>query len=61
MRLKDINFDVHRVIAVDLLHEVELGVWKDVLEHLVRLLYALPGGKELVATLNTRFGSSSLY
>jgi hypothetical protein len=54
LRLKGINFDVHRVIAVDILHEVELGIWKNVLEHLVRVLYALPGGKELVATLNSR-------
>jgi hypothetical protein len=60
-RLKDINFDIHKALAVDLLHEVEIGIWKAVLEHLVRLLYGLPGGNELVATLNIRLEFHSFY
>jgi hypothetical protein len=31
-----------------------LGTWKALLTHLVRLLYALPRGSQLVATLDNR-------
>jgi hypothetical protein len=36
----------------DLLHEFELGVWKAVFTHLLRILYALGGDK--IQTLNLR-------
>ena len=36
----------------DLLHEFELGVWKAVLTHYMRLLYALGG--DGIQTLNER-------
>jgi hypothetical protein len=43
------------MLAVDLLHEFELGVWKAVFMHLVRLLYsALPAGR-LVTELDKRY------
>ncbi len=51
------------MLAVDLLHEFELGVWKAVFTHLMRILYAAGGDK--IQTLNTRYapirhmGSSS--
>jgi hypothetical protein len=32
------------MLAVDLLHEFELGVWKALFTHLIRLLYAATGG-----------------
>jgi hypothetical protein len=41
--------------VVDLLHEFEIGVWKSVLTHLIRMLYATPGGGGLVATLDKRY------
>jgi len=34
------GFDVYGLLVVDLLHEFELGVWKAVLTHLIRILYA---------------------
>jgi hypothetical protein len=37
----------------DLLHEFELGVWKAVFTHLLRILYAIPG--EAIQTLNQRY------
>ena len=37
------------------MHECELGTWKALFTHLIRLLYALPGGDRLVATLDNRF------
>jgi hypothetical protein len=36
----------------DVLHEFELGVWKAMLTHLLRVLYALAGDK--VAEFNFR-------
>jgi hypothetical protein len=36
-----IGFKIWEILVVDLLHEVELGVWKDLVKHLVRLLYSI--------------------
>lgn len=36
----------------DLLHEFELGVWKAVFTHLLRMLYTL--GENKIQTLNSR-------
>ena len=36
----------------DLLHEFELGVWKAIFTHLLRILYA--HGEDAIATLNRR-------
>ncbi len=41
----------------DLLHEFELGVWKAVFTHLIRLLYACGGDK--IQILNSRYASFS--
>ena len=44
------------MMVVDLLHEFELGVWKALLTHLVRVLHAAsqrPGA--LADILNTRY------
>lgn len=42
------------MLVVDLLHEFELGVWKALFTHLIRLLYASPNGEALVAELDRR-------
>ncbi|KAI0038329.1 hypothetical protein FA95DRAFT_1232934 [Auriscalpium vulgare] len=39
-RLQGTSFDFHKMLAVDLLHEFELGVWKAVFSHLIRILEA---------------------
>ncbi|KIK31599.1 hypothetical protein CY34DRAFT_103052, partial [Suillus luteus UH-Slu-Lm8-n1] len=44
-----------RILVVDFMHECELGTWKALFTQLIRLLYALPGGDHLVATLDNRF------
>ncbi|KAJ7762206.1 hypothetical protein B0H16DRAFT_1884179 [Mycena metata] len=60
------DFNLHQMLVVDFMHEFELGVWKNVFTHLIRLLYALPDGKNLVAELDRRyrqmprFGSSTI-
>jgi hypothetical protein len=33
------GLDVYSLLAVDLLHEVELGVWKALFTHIVRILH----------------------
>jgi hypothetical protein len=53
-RLGD-DFNLHQMLVVDFMHEFELGVWKNLFTHLVRLLYAIqPNGKELVTELDRR-------
>lgn len=37
----------------DLLHEFELGVWKNTFKHLLRILYA--AGGDLIQELNWRY------
>ncbi|KII83957.1 hypothetical protein PLICRDRAFT_46731 [Plicaturopsis crispa FD-325 SS-3] len=48
-------FDIHCALVVDLMHEFELGVFKDVFKHLIRLLYAAVPGGNAVIELNERF------
>jgi hypothetical protein len=43
------------MLVVDFMHECELGTWKALFTHLIRLLYSLPGGDGLVACLDNRF------
>jgi hypothetical protein len=43
------------MLVVDLMHECELGTWKALFTHLIRLLYALPQGSQLVATFDGRY------
>ncbi|KAG2737596.1 hypothetical protein P692DRAFT_201732945, partial [Suillus brevipes Sb2] len=54
-KLGPLGFDAFRMLVVDFMHECELGTWKALFIHLIRLLYALPGGDRLVATLDNRF------
>ena len=43
------------MLVVDLLHEFELGVWKALFTHLIRLLYAAGNGTDkLVIGLDRR-------
>lgn len=41
------------VLVVDLLHEFELGVWRMLLVHLLRILHA--SNKDLIHELDRRF------
>jgi hypothetical protein len=43
------------MLVIDFMHKCELGTWKALFMHLIRLLYALPGGDGLVACLDNRF------
>lgn len=41
------------MLVVDFMHEFELGVWKAVFKHLLRILYA--HGDSTISTLNERY------
>jgi hypothetical protein len=49
------------MLAVDLMHEFELGVWKTIYAHLIRLLYAVTPGGRMVTEFDRRYVSSLIY
>lgn len=51
-RLALLHFDFFRMFAPDLLHEFELGVWKAIFKHLIRIMYA--HGGDAIQKLNDR-------
>ncbi|KAG1842190.1 hypothetical protein DFJ58DRAFT_732177 [Suillus subalutaceus] len=51
--LSAFGFNVFAALVVDLLHEFELGVWRMLLVHLLRILFAL--NKDLVHELDKRY------
>ncbi|KAI0708940.1 hypothetical protein C8T65DRAFT_740004 [Cerioporus squamosus] len=53
-RLGHLGFNIQDVLVVDQLHEFELGIWKRVFSHLVRIVEAA-GGESAVQELNERF------
>jgi hypothetical protein len=53
-KLGALGLDPFRMLVVDFMHECELGTWKALFTHLVRILYSLAGGNQLVATLDAR-------
>ncbi|KAK7037661.1 hypothetical protein VNI00_010884 [Paramarasmius palmivorus] len=57
--LLPLGFDVYELLVVDLLHEFEIGVWKAILIHLVRLLYS--SGPSKVTELDYRFRQTPTY
>jgi hypothetical protein len=47
------GFNYHDMVVVDLMHEFELGVWKAIFLHLLRIVYA-HGGAAAIAELDHR-------
>lgn len=54
-RLSPFGLDVYRIVSVDILHEVEIGVWKSLFIHLLRLLEAIDKSK--LNVLNARYAA----
>ncbi|TRM61255.1 hypothetical protein BD626DRAFT_558654 [Schizophyllum amplum] len=52
-RLRDLGLNFYQLFVVDLLHEFELGVWKAIFIHLLRILQAR--GQAVVHELNRRY------
>ena len=46
------------MLVVDIMHEFELGVWKALFTHAIRILYAGAPGGRLVSLLDERYGDS---
>ncbi len=53
----DIDFNFYVLFVIDLMHEFELGVFKALFIHLIRICYAI--GPHVVQILNERFAYSS--
>ncbi|KAH7924391.1 hypothetical protein BV22DRAFT_1195981 [Leucogyrophana mollusca] len=58
-RLSQFKFDFFTLLVVDLMHEFELGVWKAVLAHLIRILFSI--GSHAVHEFNERFRSMPTF
>lgn len=54
-RLRIHGLNIFEALVVDLLHEVELGVWRALLIHLLRIIRVID--KDLVHELDRRFVS----
>lgn len=48
------DFSLSNMLVVDLLHEFELGIWKALFVHLIRVLYAAAPDGRLVVELDRR-------
>jgi hypothetical protein len=48
-----LGFNLHSMLVVDLMHEFELGVWKALFIHLIRILNAVD--KSLVHEMDRRY------
>lgn len=51
-KLRVHGLNVYSLFVVDFLHEFELGVWKAILTHLIRIMYAQ--GDSTVTKFNDR-------
>ncbi|KZT60991.1 hypothetical protein CALCODRAFT_447836, partial [Calocera cornea HHB12733] len=52
-KLRPLGFNVFDMLPVDLMHEIELRVWKSLLEHLIRILHAV--GPRAIIMLDFRY------
>ncbi|KAI0754052.1 hypothetical protein C8Q80DRAFT_1225985 [Daedaleopsis nitida] len=53
MRLREHGFNFYSLFVPDFLHEFELGVWKSIFTHFMRILYAAGGDR--IQEFNKRF------
>jgi len=54
-KLGCLGFNLFVMLVVDLMHEFELGVWKALFTHLIRILSATGAGDVLVHELDRRY------
>ena len=53
------RFNFYDMLVPDLMHEIELGVWKSIFTHLARVLYTV--SNDAVAILNSQYIIISIY
>ncbi|KAI0737525.1 hypothetical protein C8Q80DRAFT_1115077 [Daedaleopsis nitida] len=58
-KLRDFGLNVYEIFVPDLMHEFELGVWKAVLTHLIRILIA--AGGDIIQKLDRRFALTPTF
>ncbi|KAJ3526888.1 hypothetical protein NMY22_g9993 [Coprinellus aureogranulatus] len=58
-----LSFDITEALVVDVLHEFEIGVWKRLYIHLMRLLHAFSSGEgvTLTAELDSRYRATPSF
>ena len=54
-KLASLGFNLFCMLVVDLMHEFELGIWKVLFTHLIRILSAAKAGETLVSELDRRY------
>ncbi|KZP21441.1 hypothetical protein FIBSPDRAFT_740689 [Athelia psychrophila] len=60
-KLQPLGLEPFVMLAVDFLHEFELGVWKAVFQHLMRILHVAAPNSAQVAELDRRYDPSCAY
>lgn len=58
-RLSPLGFELFPIIIVNLMHKLELGVVKNILKHLIRILHCVDPFQ--VALLNERYAKYNLF
>ncbi|KAG2091349.1 uncharacterized protein F5147DRAFT_780033 [Suillus discolor] len=58
-RLSRLGFNIFHALVVDLLHEFEIGIWKMLFKHLLRIISA--HGKSLIHTLDQRYRQIPMF
>lgn len=54
MPIVKLGHDLVGAMVPDIMHEFELGEWKKLLTHLIRMLWSMPGGALVIAEFNER-------
>jgi hypothetical protein len=52
-KLRPYGLDHYRMLAIDFMHEFELGVWRSVIQHTIRILFVQ--GEEVVREFDRRW------
>ena len=60
-KLSRLGFNLFCMLVVDLMHEFELGIWKALFTHLIRILSAAQVGDVLVNELDRRYRMVPTY
>jgi hypothetical protein len=60
-KLGSFGFNPYVMLVVDLMHEFELGIWKVIFTHIVRLLHAAAPAARLVVEFDRRYGLRHIF
>jgi hypothetical protein len=53
-KLAPLGFDYYKMLVVDLLHDVLLGIWKTLFTHLIRILHSRPAAAAATEQMDER-------